>query len=260
VEPFIVDAHVHTGYPNHFFSPQVDAVSLLKQMDRLHIRYAVNLCSLKMPLGNNLEEMDNLEREFEQSGGRIFYCSFYDPRRAEEDLRILKTVIRRKGLKGIKIHPAFNGISADDDRYDSVWKAAADHNLPIVAHTWSESEYNPSQVLASPRKFRVFVERYPNVRFVLGHSGGRGSGRLEAVLLAEEFENVYMDFAGDIYCLDYFKEMTSRDLTDKILFGSDYPWIDPRSHLTRVFLAEIGNEAKRKILSENAMKCFRIEE
>jgi predicted TIM-barrel fold metal-dependent hydrolase len=257
--PFIVDAHVHTGYPGGFFSPEVDASSLIRRMDQFHIQYALNLCSIRNLLGSTAAEMEKARAEFERWGGRLFYCGYYDPRRGAEDLELLEKVSGWSGFRGIKIHPSLNKVAADDERYDPVWKFAADHDLPIVAHSWSVSSYNPVQFLSTPDKFEFYARKYPQVRFVLAHSGGRGEGRREAVRMIREYDNVYMDFAGDIYCYRYFETLYKEKLLDKILYGSDYPWVDQRSHLSRVYLADIPTALKRGLLRDNAMAVYRLE-
>jgi predicted TIM-barrel fold metal-dependent hydrolase len=258
MEPFIIDAHVHTGYPNLFFAPETDAPSLLTRMDQFHIQYALNLCSMRALVRDLQGEMERAAREFEESGNRIFYCGFYSPKR-EGDLKLLEKASGFPGFRGIKIHPSFDGVPADDNAYEAVWEFAAHHDLPIIAHTWSVSSYNPVQVLSTPDKFERFVKKYPPVRFVLGHSGGRGEGRLQAIRMAREYDNVYMDFGGDIYCYGYFERMSTELPPNKVLFGSDYPWIDCRSHLTRVFLADISTDLKRRILRGNALEVYRLE-
>jgi hypothetical protein len=82
--PYIVDAHVHTGYPNIFFSPEVGARELLKRMDQFLIRYSVNLGSMRNLLGASIAEMEKSRQEYEESGGRLFYCGFYDPLHEKE--------------------------------------------------------------------------------------------------------------------------------------------------------------------------------
>ncbi|MBN1836312.1 MAG: amidohydrolase, partial [Spirochaetales bacterium] len=255
----IVDAHVHTGYPGIFFSPEVDAAALVRRMDRLRIQYAVNLSSMHSLQGATLGELENAQRDCEESGGRVFFCGFFDPRRADADLAVLEKGMHLGGFRGIKIHPSFNKVSAEDPRYDAVWSFAAQHGLPIVAHTWSVSSYNPVQVLSTPDKFEPYVTKYPEVRFVLAHSGGRGEGQREAVRMAREHPNVYMDFAGDIYCQGYFEGMAEAGILDRVLFGSDYPWIDARSHLTRVYLADLPVQAKQAILRDNALRVYGLE-
>jgi hypothetical protein len=114
-------------------------------------------------------------------------------------------------------------------------------------------------VLSTPDKFEPYAKKYSDVHFVLGHSGGRGEGRREAIRMAKKYRNVYMDFGGDIYCQGYFESMAEAGILDRVLFGSDYPWIDARSHLTRVYLANIPTAAKRAILRDNAVRVYRLE-
>ncbi len=258
-QPFIIDAHVHTGYPGIFFSPEVDSRCLLERMDQFQVQYAVNLCSMRALTGSQDRELEKRQKEFEESGGRIFYLGFFNPQNGERDLAFMKKAVSQTGFRGIKIHPSLNKISADDDSYEPVWKFARDNDLPMVAHTWSVSSYNPVQVLSTPEKFERFVKKYPGVRFVLGHSGGRGTGRHEAVRMAKQYKNVYMDFGGDIYSYRYFENMARDVPENKVLFGSDYPWIDPRSHLVRVYLAGITSSYKRRILRDNALEVYRLE-
>ena len=260
-EPFIIDAHAHTGFPNVFFSPEVDWIHLLKRMDQLSIQYSINLCSMKLLNAcDKAPELEKARQEYEQSDERIFYLGFYDPRNAGKDLAVLNTALSWPGFKGIKIHPSFNTVSADDPAYEPVWQFASENDLPIVAHTWSVSSYNPVQVLSTPDKFEKFAASFPDVRFVLGHSGGRGAGRLDAIRMAREYANVYMDFGGDIYCYQYFEQMLKQVPGNKVIFGSDYPWLDQRSHLSRVYMSDISTTQKRKILRDNALEVYRLEE
>jgi hypothetical protein len=229
-------------------------------MDSLGMGCAVNLGSMRNLLGCSLEEMQSARDQFEQSEGRLFFCGFFDPSRGKEDLAVLEKAVRFGGFRGIKIHPSFNKVPANDSRYDAVWKFASERDLPIVSHTWSVSSYNPAQALSTPEKFEGWLGKYPQVRFVMGHSGGRGDGRLEAMRLARTYPGAYMDFAGDIYCRRYFEEASREGILDRVLFGSDFPWIDARSHLTRVYLADIPSAAKRAVLRDNAVNVYRLEQ
>ncbi len=257
--PFIIDAHVHTGFPNIFFSPEIDAGQLLKRMDQFGIQFSINLSSMRAITGYRKQELCRARREFEQLNRRIFYLGFYDPHDGENDLALLQKACDWPGFKGIKIHPSFNGTPADDPSYEPVWKFASENDLPIVAHSWSVSTYNPVQRFSTPEKFEKYVRKYRDVRFVLAHSGGRGSGRQEAVRMADMYKNVYTDCAGDIYDYHFFENMMASLPHNKLLFGTDFPWFDHRSHLTRIFLADIPTTIKQKILRDNAIEVFKLE-
>jgi uncharacterized protein len=257
-EPFIIDTHVHTGgFP--FFAPEVDAASLLLRMDRLSIRAAVNVGSMKGLLSASVSELDAARLEFEASGGRLFYCGFFDPRGGKNELTALRSRAGSPGFRGIKIHPSFAGVPADDPRFQPAWELASERGLPIVAHSWSASSYNPSQALSTPDRFERFADAHPRVKLVLAHAGGRGEGRGQAIRMARRLPNVFMDTSGDISDRGFLESLVQEGLERKVLFGSDYPWFDPRSHLLGVYLARIPDAAKRRILRDNARGVFSLD-
>lgn len=258
-EPFIIDTHAHFGSLGQFFMPQFSSDDLLLMMDRLGIRYSICPGDQMSLFGEANSGLANLRSAYEASGGRILFMLVYDPRYCAECLSGLKEALGWPGFVGIKIHPSFHGVSAEDKKYEPIWKFAAENDIPIMAHTWSVSGYNPVQYLSTPERFENFAREFSQVKFVLGHAGGRGTGRYEAIRMANEHANVYMDFAGDIFCYNLIESLLENVPEEKILFGSDYPWIDPRAHLSRVLLADIDEQIKKKILLDNAAQVYKIE-
>ncbi|MDD5705896.1 MAG: amidohydrolase family protein [Kiritimatiellae bacterium] len=255
--PFIVDAHAHDHLMGQFVAEPTGIGPMLAIMDRLRIRLAVSTSQEALALGGGLAEA---RRIFEQSRGRIYYLGVFDPNRAAASLTVLREAVGWPGFAGLKLHPPLHAVMADDPRYRSAWEFAAEHDLTILTHSWSLSDYNPSQRFATPERFEGCIRDFPGVRFVLGHAGGRGTGRAEAVRLANRYPNVYLDIAGDIYCRGLIEELAATVPAERILFGSDYPMMDPRSNLTRVLLAAIGTDAKRLMLADNAIRAYRLEE
>lgn len=256
-EPFIVDAHLHIDPPAQFFAPETGLDELLALMDRVGIACAV-CCdhrSIYEGCGGGLARHREL---FERSDGRVHYLGVFDPRASDECLAALKAAGGWPGFVGLKIHPSAHGVSAETPAYEPAWRLAADHGLPILAHSWSVSDYNPVQHLSTPGRFERHVRRFPDVRLVLGHAGGRGSGRHEAVRMANECPEVYLDFSGDIFCHRLIETLVESVPVEKILFGSDFPWLDPRANLSRVLLAEVDLTAKRRILRDNAMHVYSL--
>jgi len=257
-EPFIVDAHVHTGLPGAFFVPESGPTHLLAIMDLVSIRFGILACDHVTLHEGAQAGLPLLRQVHEQSEGRLLYLGVFDPRDADASLATLKQAANWPGFAGLKLHPSFHRAWADDPSYEGAWRFAADRDLTILTHSWSVSDYNPTQRYSTPERFEGYVRQFPQVRFVLGHAGGRGSGRREAVRMANEYPNVYLDFAGDIFCCRLVETLVESVPPEKILFGSDFPWIDPRANLARVLLADIDDQLQRKILSDNAHAVYRI--
>ena len=257
---FIIDAHAHIGYPNVFPCPEVEPEELLLRMDSMKIEYALLCGDMESIINDAALGLGRMERIFEQSGGRLPYLCVYNPRQSESCIKMLDKALNSPGFKGVKIHPTFHKTPAGDKSYERVWNYAYQNSVPILSHTWSVSSYNSGQALSTPGKFEAWVKEFPSVKLILGHSGGRGTGRIEAIRMAQEYENVFMDFAGDVYCFDLIKDMVNMIPPNKFLFGSDWPWMDPRANLDRVFLSSISIDLKRKIFRDNASFVYKIGE
>ena len=145
-----------------------------------------------------------------RSNGRLFCLGIFDPRAADASLEALEQAARGPAFVGLKIHPSIHRVGADDRAYEGAWQFAAEHDLPILTHSWSVSETNPVQRYSTPERFEAFVRRFPQVRLVLAMSGGRGSGRHEAIRMVNEHPNVFLDFAGDIFCYRLIETLVER--------------------------------------------------
>jgi predicted TIM-barrel fold metal-dependent hydrolase len=255
MKPFIIDAHLHVGASGMYFAPGCDVKHLLELMDRLQIEYAV--CSeMKAVLCGSQVGMQASYDVFEQSNGRIFFQGVFDPRNPQDCLKALEEAAERPGFVGLKIHPSMHGTPAESPGYEAAWAFARKHQCAILAHTWSVSDYNPGQAYSTPERFENHISKFPGVHFVLGHAGGKGGGRAEAIRLANKYNNVYLDFAGDIFCYRFFETMLNSVPVERILYGSDYPMLDPRANLSRVLLGDMDEETKLKILRENAIQAY----
>ena len=256
--PFIIDAHMHLGPPGLFFTPECSAVAALARMDQLGISHAVCLCDHAALYRPGPADLRGLREVHEQTGGRLHYLGLFDPRCGEACLAACGRALSWPGFCGIKIHPSFHGVPADDPAYEPVWRFVAEHDLVLTAHSWSASSYNPSQALSTPERFEKHIQKFPGVRFVLGHAGGRGTGRAEALRLVQQYPNVYVDFAGDIFCRELIEDLVAAVSADRVMFGSDFPWFDMTAFVTRVLLADISTEDKVKIFHDTAARVYRI--
>lgn len=256
---FIIDAHMHTGTFGNFFVPGFcyDVKGILSLMDYLNIERSISIDLLW--LNGYFEQgikasVDN----YNLSKSRICFLGVFDPKESKKSIKVLEQVLKHPGFLGIKIHPSFHNVPAEDIRYDAIWKFADENNLPILTHSWSTSEYNPVQILSLPERFRVYIQKYPDVKLVFAHAGGRGDGREQAIDLVNEFSNVYLDISGDIYCYNLIPDLVNRVPVDRIIFGSDFGMIDPKYNLGRVIMSDISDSIKLKILRNNAINVYKF--
>ena len=181
----IIDAHCHLGDWPAFQIPDRSLETMLKLMERLGIERAISAHSAWL-LGDAEQGLAESVAAQRQSGGRVLSYAVHDPRHSGSLDLVRRALGDRDTFAGIKIHPSLHGLPADDDRYRQVWQLAARENVPILAHSWEISDYNPTQALSFPVRFARFVAEFPGVSLILGHAGGRYHGHLAAAALARE--------------------------------------------------------------------------
>ena len=253
----IVDAHCHLGRSPGFCFPDTSVGTLLRVMDRLGIERAV-CCHLAFLHGEPEMGLRESLQAYRESDGRLPQYAVFDPNQPN-GLDFVRECLEREEFVGVKIHPSFHGCLADDDRYEPVWRLATQRQIPILTHSWDVSEQNPAQKFSFPSRFEKFVARFPDVTLILGHAGGRYGGHVAATDLASRYPSVFLDLAGDCYTLGLVDYLVEHAGADKVLFGSDLTWIDPRTQLGMILDANISTQAKRQILGQNAARVFALQ-
>jgi predicted TIM-barrel fold metal-dependent hydrolase len=76
--------------------------------------------------------------------------------------------------------------------------------------------------------------------------------------LLERHENLYVDFAGDIFTPGLIEEYVMRIGSERLLFGTDMPWIDVRFYISDFLASKISNGDKANIFGLNAIRLFNI--
>ncbi len=165
--------------------------------------------------------------------------------------------IRSLGLKGIKIHPAYQEVYMDDIRYLRILEAATEQGLIVSVHAGVDIGLPTPVYAAAGRIARAIRETAPE-KLVLAHLGGWKEWDAVEETLAGE--NVYLDTA---FLEDYIDDgqllrIMKKHGADKILFGTDCPWSGQRESIERLEKLPLSEEEKRMIFGENAKKLLGI--
>lgn len=215
----VYDAHGHNGPHARGWvlaapdTPEIMDI-LVQRMDQYGVE-KVFVSDGKALFGDILAENRRAELLAARHPGRFQGYFVYNPLYADEvNEDILDDFFRRDYFVGFKILPSYWQIKVDSDRFKPVWAYAEKHHLPVLIHTWDDK-------YCSPAMLTPVVPGYPNVKFILGHSGGGTPGRLEAEALALQFPNVYLEFCGT-FCSDRPWHLAIARLgIDRFIFGSD---------------------------------------
>ena len=150
----------------------------------------------------------------------------------------------------LKVHPTLHDYPILGPDYGPIFEFAATAGWPVLSHTWSGGP--------DPSAFEVLASKFPTTNFILGHSGGVLAGIRTAVDVARRFDNVYCDLACSI-AYDGVLEWMVEELGDeRILFGTDATFLDPRPQLGRVVMARIPEQSKIRILGANLRRLVPV--
>lgn len=248
----VIDSHAHMGPWFNFHIPSCDAAGMVRTMDRLGVSACIASAHASIGpdfrLGN-----DTIARAIAAHPGRIYGYIGVNPNYPADEMREeLRRCRAIPGFVGIKLHPDVHRVRADDERYTPAWEFAAEQNLPVLSHAGAGSAFN------SPSHFDRPAEAHSQVAIILAHSASAQESMDAAVDLARKRANVHLDICGSPLLIWALEQLVERLGSERILFGTDLPFIDPRPGLGRLAFARIAEEQKRDLLGRNAARIFGI--
>ncbi len=164
--------------------------------------------------------------------------------------------IKAMGLKGVKLHPDYQGFSVDDIKMKPIYKKISSLSLITVFHAGNDYGFNPPYG-ATPEKMERAL-RWFDSPVVAAHWGGVGCG--EGVLKHLAGKELYFDtsYAYGTQPKYYFEKILEKHGADKLLFGTDTPWHTAEMELRLLNSLNIGEEDMEKITHKNAEKLLGI--
>lgn len=156
------------------------------------------------------------------------------------------------GLKGVKMHPDIQAFALDDPRAMEIYRLCEKKGIPVLLHT-GDYRYDYS----NPNRLLPVLKAFPGLTVIGAHLGGWSVWEEAAEKLAG-IPNLYVDCSSTFPFFDVAKakEVLCAFGFDRVLFGSDFPMWNPEKELDTFLSLDLGEEANRLILSENAKKLF----
>ena len=174
------------------------------------------------------------------------------------------------GMKGVKLHPIYQGVDFDDIRYLRILDRCGELGLTVLTHAGRDIGF-PDRDNCTPEMTLNALRQVGPVKLILAHMGGwREWERVEA-LLPET--GVYLDTAfalgrispvGDGYygpsdlplmSTEQFVRMV-REFPGRVLFGTDSPWRDQTEGIALIEELPLTREEKDGILGGYAQKLL----
>lgn len=172
-----------------------------------------------------------------------------------EDQKADLDEIAALGLKGVKLHPDFQGFAIDDPRCRRIYELCLERNLTVLIHMG-----DPRYDYSSPARLVRVMKDFPGLSVIGAHLGGWGVWK-EAAAELSEFKSILVDCSSS---LPFLKPEEAREIirsygADRVLFGTDYPMWDYRDEIARFYALGLTDAENDAILYANAARAFGIE-
>ncbi|QRV14071.1 amidohydrolase family protein [Haloterrigena salifodinae] len=173
----------------------------------------------------------------------------------EEAIRCVEDL----NLSGFKFQQIAQGFDPSGPEHEELWATIEDLGVPVVFHggnstlgACSPGGRGLKIKYGNPMLIDDVAADYPDLQILIAHPAY--PWEKEQLAICQQKGNVYMDLSGwmpryiDEQVLQYAKSL----LADKVMFGTDYPMLEPEPWLEQFAALDFDEEIQRKILWENA--------
>ena len=255
---YAIDVHAHV-FPDKLAEKAVPALAsaadvkprgkgtisdLMEKMDRANVRQSV-LASIATKPSQVKSINDWLWKQKNERFIPFAALHPEDPDRFSEIERI-----SRLGFKGVKLHPNYQEFYPDEERIIELAKAMADAGLILLLHggaDWAFEELN-----ASPASMARLMDAVPGLSIIIAHFGGFERWKDVEEILAGSPAWFDISFTLPFIDKNDFMRIARKHGTDRLLFGTDYPWADAAEQIQLLKSMDFSPEELHAILHENA--------
>ena len=185
-----------------------------------------------------------------------------DPFRGMSGLKDLEQAVNEYGFVGAHLYPHWCELPPDHRKYYPYYAKCCELNIPImmqVGHNLIYSRNRRLPSVARPILLDQVAIDFPELKLIGIHIGIPWTE--EMISMCWKHENIYT--AGDAYAPKYwpksFVHYANSYGSHKVMFGTDWPVIDPIRAIEEVDHLNLREESKKLMLRDNAIKVFNLD-
>lgn len=174
--------------------------------------------------------------------GRFLGFAFVHPIRDRGRVaQLVREAVESYGFRGLKVHRHDARLSRE------VCEVARSWSLPIIY-----------DVMGEVATVELIASEYRDLNFIIPHLSSFGDdwrAQRAFIDVLSRHRNVYTDTSG-VRRFDLLVEAVHRAGPEKILFGSDGPWLHPGVELCKVRALGLAPEEEAKVLGGNLIRLL----
>jgi predicted TIM-barrel fold metal-dependent hydrolase len=186
-----------------------------------------------------------------------------DPWKGRAGVRQARRLIEEYGVRGFKFHPSVQGFFPNDRMAYPLYEVLQEAGVVALFHTGQSGIGARVRggggirlKYSNPMHVDDVAVDFPDLPIILAHPSFPWQD--EALAVAGHKPLVHIDLSG--WSPKYFPpqlvQQANSLLQDKVLFGTDYPFISPDRWLADFAKLPIKDEVRPKILKDNAARLL----
>ena len=185
-----------------------------------------------------------------------------DPFRGMEGLKDLEYAVDEMGFVGAHLYPHWCELPPNHKKYYPYYAKCCELGIPIMMQVGHNLVYSRKRRLPSVGR-PIYLDEvaidFPELKLIGIHIGIPWTD--EMISMCWKHENVYT--AGDAYAPKYWPDAYVHYANSygqkKVLFGTDWPVIDPVRAVEEFNDLNFRESASQRILRENALEVFNLD-
>ena len=234
----------------------------IEKMDRVGIERSFLVASKEGSVGHPVNFQTPIElvaRAVERYPDRFSGLAGIDPTQGMRGVRALEDAVRNMGFIGAHLYPHWFELPPDHARYYPFYAKCVELDVPIqmqIGHCLRYSADRPLPSVGRPILLDTIACDFPELKLIGIHIGWPWTEEMMSV--AWKHPNVYI--GADAYAPAYWKPEFVHFINtwgqDKVLFGTDFPVIDPERATREINELGLRPEPYRKLMRENALRAY----
>lgn len=193
-----------------------------------------------------------------EAKGRLVGVGSVDISRPMAAMREVRRCVRELGFKGIRVLPWLWEVPPTDRRFYPVYAACCEEGVPFCTQIGHTGPLMPSEV-GRPIYLDPVAIDFPELTIVGGHIGYPWTD--EAIAVATKHERVFIDTSA--YTVKRYPPQLVEYLKahgrNKVLFGSNWPMIEPARALEGLDALALDSETRALFLGGNAARVYGLQ-
>jgi len=159
-----------------------------------------------------------------QFPGRAIGLAGIDPNDPDSP-RQLQYAVRELRLRGVKLSPVYAAFDPWSPAAWRIYQLADELKVPLLWHQSAAYPAKAAHEYGNPTLLDKVARAFPKLRMIIAHVGQPWIGEL--VVLLRKHKQLYSDLSARYYrkwqCYNALMLALDYKVTDKLLFGSDFP-------------------------------------